>query len=345
MSFVSRRQQLVFSKHIWIFLLLLSVGGIFGLDPISSLIEVIVLLYLFVVFSEVYIRLNTLEKRLAFLKSCYLALFLASFLAFLTMLGVQIPFLAMRNLGESSGSFRNAGQFGSYSFTLLALLLPLKLAGYSLFKGEGYILAFTVLILIASAKMSSIIGLSVATIFLLLSGNGFKYVKIMSVLAILIYFILPYIGDLAFISRFERKWNSRILVMIVGGEMLDEGSFTFHNWKLALQEFVRSPITGTGIGAFYKNVASHEVHSTYIKILGETGLLGVFGYCALQLEFLRRVFFKRSEWTKSYIVNLMPFLLGLYTTWIYTYHIRKREYWLFYIGVLVVLSLYKNDEE
>jgi hypothetical protein len=52
--------------------------------------------------------------------------------------------------------------------------------------------------------------------------------------------------------------------------------------------------------------------------------------------------FKRKKERKNnpysdYLYNIYPFLLGCLISWIYTYHLRKREFWIM-VGVLVIVN-------
>ncbi len=70
--------------------------------------------------------------------------------------------------------------------------------------------------------------------------------------------------------------QERILGIRSVAEQGASGRFVL--WGLALAMFSRSPIWGNGIGAF---VVSHHdaTHNTYLQILAEGGLIGIFLYC------------------------------------------------------------------
>jgi O-antigen ligase len=53
------------------------------------------------------------------------------------------------------------------------------------------------------------------------------------------------------------------------------------NWRSALREFENHPIIGMGLGTFRLYYDRHEIHSTYLSLLAETGLLGLAPYVFL----------------------------------------------------------------
>ena len=104
--------------------------------------------------------------------------------------------------------------------------------------------------------------------------------------------------------------------------------------------FEDRPFIGSGIGAFHGVYSTHEVHSTYLKMLGETGLIGTMGYILFMI-FLLRLFkigkYKKENPFSDYIMTMLPFLLGCLLSWSYTYHLRKREFWIM-VSVLVIAN-------
>ena len=99
----------------------------------------------------------------------------------------------------------------------------------------------------------------------------------------------------------------------------------------------------------------HEVHSTYLKIIGETGLLGIVPYLlflffTLSMLFSKKIFVQESSgihpWF-AFLMELRPFVIGWLISWGYTYHLRKREFWIAFAMISIVYKLiieFKNSE-
>jgi hypothetical protein len=117
-----------------------------------------------------------------------------------------------------------------------------------------------------------------------------------------------------------------------------EDSFIVTNYSAAFSAFMDNPVFGSGIAGFFGRYSDHEVHSTYIKMLGEAGFLGFFGYLIFMYFTFAKVFYHR-KWLNEYsdyIRNFIPFFLGCLVSWSYTYHLRKREFWIMLAIVCLV---------
>jgi hypothetical protein len=56
-----------------------------------------------------------------------------------------------------------------------------------------------------------------------------------------------------------------------------------YNWRAAMTEFAKHPVIGIGLGTFELFYDRHEIHSTYLSFLTETGVLGFVCYITLLL--------------------------------------------------------------
>lgn len=69
--------------------------------------------------------------------------------------------------------------------------------------------------------------------------------------------------------------------------LVEEGEFSDdwrdYNREAAWHEFTRSPLLGLGLGNFERLYDLHEVHSSYVSVLAEAGLLAFVPYCLLLL--------------------------------------------------------------
>jgi len=94
----------------------------------------------------------------------------------------------------------------------------------------------------------------------------------------------------------------------------------FRLWRNTLPFFYEKPLLGHGIGSFQSvsqklqglsTLPAPEAHNDYLRLLIETGVLGVLTYFAIQLRlaifFLKNYFKKKDKYLKS--TNLIVFLL------------------------------------
>jgi hypothetical protein len=144
-------------------------------------------------------------------------------------------------------------------------------------------------------------------------------------------------------NRIQRKYETRVSGAIYGDESyFDDENFLGRNINDAIIAFSDNPLVGTGIGGFSGNYGRHEIHSTYFKMLGETGIIGLLAYILLLYKFLTRFKFRsRKEPLQEVIYYLVPFIFGCLVSWAYTYHIRKREFWILFAIVVTMDQIIK----
>jgi O-antigen ligase len=140
--------------------------------------------------------------------------------------------------------------------------------------------------------------------------------------------------------------KTRILEPYEGKENNAGTNFIKSNFGGALESFNDNPFTASGIGGFMGRYGRYEVHSTYLKIIGETGIVGIIGYLVFMFYFLR-IFFVSTRISKqnpyaSFIRELSPLIIGCIISWGYTYHLRKREFWIMYAIVYIAFRLMKR---
>ncbi|GAP68541.1 O-antigen ligase like membrane protein, partial [Bacteroidales bacterium 6E] len=140
-------------------------------------------------------------------------------------------------------------------------------------------------------------------------------------------------------NRIVGKYQTRIQKNVSGeGQLLSEDSFIAENIRDALTAFNDNPVFGTGIGGFTENYSQHEVHSTYFKIIGETGILGILAYVIFMYNvFSLLKYHSRRSPLREFLFYILPFFIGCLVSWSYTYHMRKREFWIL-MSVLVIVN-------
>jgi hypothetical protein len=261
---------------------------------------------------------------------------------FLLALGGLIQYLYMPNLFPSNvaggvvGTFRNTGQSGSFFGLCLAVLVPAFLSGLlkknplNLFMFATILLAF-----LFTFKRAAYLGFGSGLILLLLllmvfgsKQDKLRAVFIMIGLAVMVPLItLLFQWGVENIQYFE--WRYRAKLGADAAEKVQE--FLLKNVDATFQAFSDHPFLGTGwaniIGEYTEK---HEIHSTYLSILAQLGLLGAFCYAFYIIILVRSVLLAAGRHSKEalFAFYFSPFLFGLMLSWGYTYHLRKREFWI-----------------
>lgn len=248
-----------------------------------------------------------------------------------------------RTDGEALSGFRNAGQAGAYFLVMLTILVPLK---YSSLKNLlssknkkllNVSLILSLIFIFLTGKIAAYVGLVFGVIFFLLYRRNLKAIVSVFVAGLIIAVLW---GNMETIlpdtyNRINSKYKTRVTENLNNES---DNDFIRNNYGLAFDAFEDRPLIGTGIGAFYGSYSRHEVHSTYVKMLGETGLLGSIGYILFILSFLslfRIRTLKNTNPYADYLATMLPFLLGCFISWAYTYHLRKREFWILFSLVVI----------
>lgn len=255
------------------------------------------------------------------------------------------------SIGGLSGTFRNTGQAGSFFGTYIAVLVPAFLVGLIKPKLVNVaLLSILFLALVFTFKRAALIGLIVGVIFLaismLLSGSirdkKYSLYILSTVLLLAPFIIILYSWGLENIDsmqwRVEKKFGED------AAEQFSEG-FMLENIRAALSAFEARPLLGVGLG----NVAGifsekYEVHSTYLKILACGGILGMLAYCWFVVNlFYALIKSSAKDVYSRYLSYLVPMTLGLLVSWAYTYHLRKREFWVLVSIVVIAGVLQKRS--
>ncbi len=262
--------------------------------------------------------------------------------------------------GVMMSGFRNSGQAGSYMQVMLTVLIPLrfsqlygKISSYSK-KLLNISLCCGIVFLHLTAKYSAIIGMVIGIVlFLIINFRNYKILSIFSfaliglvIVTFLLKFAIPPSYE-RIVYKFENRIENRIDQNDIKNETQD--NFIVSNFSAGIEAFKDRPLIGTGLGAFYKTKHTHEVHSTYMKMLAETGIIGLIGYAYFIYHFILLLLKgRRSSFIegRSYINVMIPFLIGCFVSWSYTYHLRKREFWILLVVIfLITQSLPKNCDK
>lgn len=130
-----------------------------------------------------------------------------------------------------------------------------------------------------------------------------KYITnmlILSILGISIFLSMNKYEDLIIIPKLTqmmgRDWDTTRYVI----------------WNSAYEVFLKNPIFGLEPGSFryaYKIDVNFITHNDYLKILAETGLLGMFAFCIYLSSIFKKIFKISDNTTKYYCISLIMVML------------------------------------
>lgn len=334
-------------KASFFFLLCLILPIAFSFNMEATMVEIVILFYLMLVSMLLFIEFKDSFESVLLPVIMYTALLAAAvglydYLALLVGLPRIFP---QRASGEILSGFRNAGQAGAYFLVIVTILYPLRFS--SLYdklsiKNKRLLnlsLFASLLFLALSGKIAAYIGVFVGFLGYAILKRNTRTIVSLSVLAVLLVVLFMNLKTVApkMYDRIAYKYETRVSEKLRGD--IGEGDFLVNNLGKAIDAFVERPFTGSGLGAFVGPYGTHEVHSTYFKMFGETGLLGVTGYIVF-VFFLIRLIRKRVSFGNeysSYLRSMLPFIIGCFISWAYTYHLRKREFWLLLAVILITV--------
>lgn len=358
-AFFLLRKKVIIPKVIiayFFFLFTIAIGLITSLNPSQTIVELMIHAFLGIIF---IIIINSFASEAGF-KELIMTFVLSALIAsFIGIWDVMAPIFGVPQFiprdpslpAVAVSTFRNSGQAGAYILLFLSVLLPLKQSKLiDTFKNrEKRLISITVILsiifLLLTVKIAAYIGFAVGVcLFLIRSVYRVKgsYFIISLLIIVLMPMLINILGEInpSWADWYTYKIQSRIESTIEDSEG-GEGGFLHENWTGAIRAFSDNLILGSGLGAFAGIYEKYEVHSTYLKVLGETGLFGVIGYAIFMTSIFALLLManKNSSIYEEYICNLLPFFIGCAVSWSYTYHVRKREFWIALSIMYVALYL------
>lgn len=324
-------------------LLVLLIGVVFSRRPVLGALEFLIYVYLLLVslaiVNLVYTRQCSLNVPIILRYTLYAS-------ALLALIGLMhfffFPGWFPGVEGGLSGTFRNTGQAGAFFGLMLALLIPAFLA--KIIEPRPLPLLAISLILLAlvfTFKRSAFVGFLVgvvllSSVFLFSKRRTEKKYGVLLLVAVLLLALAIVVAGLwgvqhveAMAWRVERKLSSE-------GVSEWAESFWIGNLKAAINALSDRPLIGVGLGNVQGVYSDFEIHSTYFALLATSGLLGFSGYLGFVIFWVRQIFLvPRASLYAQYLRYFSPFLIGLFVSWSYTIHLRKREFWI----MVAVVSL------
>ncbi len=320
-----------------------------------TIVEICIHIFLILVFVSGCELIRTHEDLMALFRTLAIATLLAAIVGILenSTSITGLPSLFPGDIRSYRGAtFRNSGQAGAFFMIALSILIPLRFG--SLARGisvsDRRLFEITILVaalcMIMTVKIGSIIGIIIGGIGFAIYKQKISFIVPVLLVLGLLYSQSSRLAELfpTTAKRIEDKVSTRLDIEKVSS---DDG-FLAENYSAAFEAFVDNPVCGSGLMGFQGVYSKHEVHSTPMKLLGETGLLGCFGYLVFAFGALKSVARIRMALPdnpyREYMELLLPFIFGCCVSWLYTYHMRKREFWILMIVVVVALKLMDRFE-
>ena len=330
------------------FIIVLVIGVVFSDYPVKGLMEVLIHIYIFIVSLSLFIIFVHRNDLLSFEDILGFILVTGAIIASIGLL----QFLFLHNLfpgkhGGLSGTFRNTGQAGAFFALYLAMIVPGFLSGFIRPRPRNFIMLFViVLALIFTFKRAAWIGFLIGFFLLLvkiLFSSSVRDKKIATYCFTLILFLSPVVFGIFFWALENvdgMAWRFQKKISADAGKDFIEGFF-MENVHAMWSAVLDNPVFGAGAG----NIAGvytkkYEIHSTYMKIVATTGLVGTLLYLffiTVFSVFIYKVGSLRNKYSE-YLGYVFPFFVGAAISWSYTYHLRKREFWIFF--ALICFCLY-----
>ncbi|MEE9433195.1 MAG: O-antigen ligase family protein [Sphingorhabdus sp.] len=340
------------------FLFVMFVSLIFARDPSGGWIEILVHFFNFVTAIALFnLVSNTRDLSLSDILRCFLYSMAAIAVLGILQFMVFPSWFGGREVGGLVGTFRNTGQAGTFFGMGLAVFIPALAAG--LLKRSPLNLAALILILIClilTVKRASILGLSVGilgfVILLAVTSRGADRKRNL-IFILLMIVAMPVVSQIidygtANVKGLENRFERKIENFTVE-EFSDK--FFGSNIGSAMDAFEDNPILGAGPGNIIGDYTDkYEIHSTPFSILSSAGLLGLAAYLIFLLHWIYAIWRagRRTLIEEKFLFYFQPFLFGLIVSWGYTYHVRKREFWVLYAIIafaIYIVRRYRNSQK
>ena len=337
------------------FVVALSPGILASANPLLTLAGFFIHLFLVLIFIAACQLIRTRDSFVSLLRAVAIATAFAAFVGIWenTTSATGLPsFFAPDDRNYRGATFRNSGQAGAYFMVALTILIPFRFSPLmkSALNSDRLLfnvaIGMTIICMLMTVKIASLIGIAVGAAGFAIYKQKAGFVLPVILLVGCLYWqagnlasVFPVLAD-----RVSSKVNTRLNIDHVAAN----DSFIVQNYAAAWRAFEHNPLLGSGIMGFYGVFADHEVHSTPMKLVGETGLVGCYGYLIFVWCVIRAIMTIRNTSPgnpyREYIQILLPFLLGSCVSYLYTYHMRKREFWILMVVLFAALRLMDEFE-
>ena len=345
-------------KHNFVFtasLLLLtsfSLGIFVTKDLKATLLALIIFAYLILLSIAIVITFKS--NFLLLIKTIIVTFIIMSVVGFYDYFALKNNFLTIFPNTSNNyiiSGFRYFGQTGDYSFMLLSFLLPYQFSNLSTLLSKKWFIALRiatflgVIVLIGTGRVSAILSLGIGIFLWIILTRKWEFFKKHRLELILFFIIilsakytLPDIYKNV-TSRYESRVSNRV-------DNTLESEFIVNNFTFAITSFKDKPLLGHGLASIANPTDDSEIHGTYLKILGETGIFGTLFYVffigSIFLLIVKKIRDKAST-SNHFFVHYLPFFIASIIIWSYEYHLRKKEFWIILAVLLIISELKKNE--
>lgn len=335
-------------------LVLYLISASFSLQPTRAMFEILVHVFIFVVSLAIYsLLLRQSEDNLS--RTFEAALYGAGIIAFIGITHFFFfPSMFSGSQGGLSGTFRNTGQAGSYFGLMLALLIPAYLCGFLRANVRNTALLLVIAIaLLFTFKRAALVGVLFGAVVLFgrLVVMGGRRQKLIA--AIILVAIAPVFFGVSVLLEYAAENIHGVSYRLnrkMTGDALDDfasGFFT-ENLRASIEAVKMRPFVGIGLSNASGLVTErYEIHGSFFAVLAYSGIIGL----AVYLTFLARVMWVVVSGSglenrcAKYLYYFWPFFIGLIGSWIYTYPLRKREFWIMLAIVSVVVAFARESRQ
>ena len=336
-------------------LIVVLIASIINYEMTEWIVEYIKLAFLFFLFISLYLigiklRPSELRDYCLVTASLFALLAIAFFVDF-----AMLPFLNNGSYGGLVGGFRNTGQAGTFFSLGLIFLLALIYSGSFQKRYIVYIMCTIVFVaLLATSKRAALLGVLAAGGMLYIfgvGGNRSSFLKRTMIALILVTFsgaAFEYTSEWGVenIEGLEKRIERKFVSDFDGSSQ----SFLSDQVYKTLDIIEISPFFGAGASGSIGFLGSrHEIHNGFLKVVGISGLVGgvLFGFYWLTM--LKEIYSSRRESVVrnyyGFVATVCPLFVGYSVAWLYTYPLRKREFWLLMAFIYVFIHFEKNQHK
>jgi O-antigen ligase len=232
--------------------------------------------------------------------------------------------------GGLVSTFRNAGQAGSFFVTGLFAAIPLQRILEGKRRTEMTIaISILVLAVILSVKRAALISLVLGLVLIALRDWSFK--GLMRTFALVVLSSTVVVPVFRWMSAFSESFEAKIARKLSSGAVDQVAHFVESNFGAAIGAFIDHPLLGVGLGGIAGvYTETYEIHSTYFSVLAQTGVVGTIAYLWFVFVLFRSTTTPRNDdpRVEEFARLFLPLLFALFVSYAYTYHLRKREFWI-----------------
>lgn len=350
--FTQPKELYKFPKLFWggfLLVLLLAATIPFSLNPYATFRQVISILFLLLVALAIFDSFKGLHWT-HFVKITSIALLLVSGIGILNLVLSTLgypAFLAENRTDAGMSLFGRFYEAGTFTVNLLCISTSIWASELKIFK-QGvfkYLIPVSSIIglffLMAVGRVSAITGFAAAIVFFVFWRRDLKSIYFalkmggLFLLNLLLFFF--FFKDIS--DRFIYRFQSRVFDRVEGTQ---EADFIVSNFYGTFQAFLDHPITGTGLGGFQDNYSRYAIHGSFLKMIGEAGLLGIIGllvFLGLAVFGMFRLKKQTVNEAQQFLYNFIPFFGGLLVSWQYNYNLSDTTFWI----VITLLALVFNQ--